>query len=268
MAYQLGETLLKLTNISLAFEDFLVLRDINIEIKDIIRGQPTGQVCSVLGKSGAGKTQLFKVIAGLQKPTTGEVLVGQEQQPTAPGKVGVVAQNYPLFVHRTLIGNLKLVSNDKDKIEWYLNELNLYEHKDKYPSQLSGGQRQRTAIIQQLLCSEHLLLLDEPMSGLDPVAKQKVCDIILKVAHLDSRNNILIISHDIESCLAVSDSAWVMGHDYKLNEETGKSDKVPGAYIKYTLDLAADGLAWEPDIASKPEFIEVCQRVKSLFKEI
>lgn len=262
--YTKGKVLLSLANISLAFGDNLILRDINFDIKDIVReNQVTGQIGTIIGKSGVGKTQLFKIIAGLQKPTTGEVRIGEEQSLTHAGNVGVVAQNYPLFAHRTLLSNLTLVSNNHDKINWYLNELKMYEHKDKYPSQLSGGQRQRVAIMQQLLCSEHLLLMDEPFSGLDSVAKQIVCDLIMKVANMDEFNTIIIISHDVESSLAVSDIAVTLGHDY-----TPEGEKIPGAHIKRITDLAEMGLAWRPDISQDKQFMELCLDIKSLLKTI
>jgi ABC-type nitrate/sulfonate/bicarbonate transport system ATPase subunit len=261
--YNLGETLLSIKDISLKFGDKTILRDINIEVKDIIREESTGQVVTILGPSGIGKTQMFKMIAGLQKPTTGKVMLGHnnviegihEMVPTSPGKVGVVAQNYPLFEHRTLMQNLSLVSKDWALIDQYLEEFSLVDHKDKYPSQMSGGQRQRAAIIQQLLCSEHFLLLDEPFSGLDPLAKDRLCSTISKVAHLHTHNTIIIISHDLSSAMAVSDTVWMLGRD----------KDVQGATIKKVVDLAAMGLAWNPDIKSDFSFIALCAELRKEF---
>ena len=170
MTYSVAEPLLKLENISLNFGDIKspkkILRNINVQVDDIIGAESTtGQVVTLLGKSGAGKTTLFQVIAGLLAPTTGRVLIGKQQTPVMAGVVGMVLQNYPLFAHRTLMDNLLLANKDKDKVNSYLEEFDIYQHRDKYPAQLSGGQRQRTAILQQLLCSEHFVLLDEPFSG-------------------------------------------------------------------------------------------------------
>src|SRR5688572_4226995 len=143
MNYTKQEPLIKLENVSLSFQGKQVLRDINIQIEDIVsETQTTGQVVTLLGRSGVGKTQLFKIIAGLMKPTTGAVQVGHPLLPVEPGKVGVVLQTYPLFKHYTLYNNLTLVCKDKDRIEAYLAEFDLLDHKAKYPSQMSGGQRQ------------------------------------------------------------------------------------------------------------------------------
>jgi len=268
MTYSTEKPLLSLENVSLKYGDKMILRDINIQLKDLVRpGQTTGQVCTIVGKSGIGKSQLFKLIAGLQKPTTGTIRIGVEQRETEAGLIGMVAQNYPLFNHHSLMKNLLLVTKEKDKIEFYLNEFNLTEHRDKYPSQLSGGQRQRAAIIQQLLCSEHFILLDEPFSGLDPLATAKLCENIIKVANLDEMNTILISSHVLEPSLAVSDSVWILGNE-KETYTSPTGSVVPGATIRFVEDLAAQDLAWRSDIQTDPRFVALCQKVRDSFKVI
>jgi len=268
-SYTRAGALLKLNNISLKFGDKLVLRDINIDVLDVIEpGVTRGQVCTLVGKSGAGKSQLFNIIAGLQQPTTGEVLIGTAQQPVRRGQVGMVAQNYPLFNHKTVMNNLLCVTKDKEKINFYLNEFGLLEHAAKYPAQLSGGQRQRIAVTQQLLCSEHFILLDEPFSGLDPLSTQKLCDVITKIAGMDELNTILISSHVIEPSLAVSDTVWVLGQETCYDPPTSIDTKIPGSTIRFVEDLAAQGLAWREDIELDPAFTAVCKKVRDIFKEI
>lgn len=260
--YKTEKTLLQLENISLSFSDKLVLRDINLEIKDIVRESCTGQVVTLLGRSGVGKTQLMKIIAGLQKPTTGTVKIGEDLHPVMPGMVGMVLQNYPLFQHRTLISNLRLVSDDKVKIDEYMNAFDIIDHKDKYPPKLSGGQRQRAAIVQQLLCSDHFILLDEPFSGLDPVATEKLSKMINKVANQDDKNTVIISSHILEPSLAISDSVYMLGYE----KEGEKS--LPGAIIRYFYDLAAEGLAWNSEIRTDPKFIELVEDIRGLFHDL
>lgn len=263
MNYSLAEPLLKLENVSLSFGEKenkkKVLRDINIEIKDIIGETTTGQVVTLLGKSGAGKTTLLRIIAGLIQPTTGSVLIGKQQLPVVAGVVGMVLQTYPLFAHRTLMENLLLVCKDKAKIESYLEDFDIYQHKDKYPSKLSGGQRQRTAILQQLLCSEHYILLDEPFSGLDPVAIEKLCKILTKVVNADDQNTLIISSHILEPSIAISDTIWMIGNEYDGDK------KLEGSVIRYTEDLAAEGFAWNPEIRKDPKFRDAVERVRELF---
>lgn len=268
--YTVTDPLLTISDVSLCFgegkDKKLVLRDINAQIKDIVSSDSSihlGQVTTLLGRSGIGKTQFMKIIAGLQKPTTGSVLIGPEQVPVEPGRVGMVLQTYPLFKHRTLRSNLELVSNDKAKIDGYISEFDLWDHRNKYVQQLSGGQRQRTAIVQQLLCSEHFTLLDEPFSGLDPVAIEKLCSNIQKVVNHDSQNTVIISSHILSPSLAVSDSVWMLGYEY--GELEGKPARIEGATIIHKIDLAAEGLAWNPDIRKVPRFHEMTEHVRDLF---
>jgi polar amino acid transport system ATP-binding protein/sulfate transport system ATP-binding protein len=139
---------------------------------------------------------------------------------------------------------------------------------------MSGGQRQRTAIVQQLLCSEHFILLDEPFSGLDPVAIEKLCKNITKVANRDDANTVLISTHILEPALAISDSIIMLGNDYTtdlpshgmLSLEPVKLDN--GAKIKYVYDLAANGLAWNPEIRKDPRFTELVEQIRTIFQTL
>lgn len=273
--YHYGDVLLSIKDVSLQFNKKVVLRDLNLEISDIIRpNTTTGQVITLLGPSGIGKTQLMKMIAGLQEPTTGEILIGiDKQHPIAgrvgmvtenlpilrakpvAGKIGMVLQTYPLFEHRTVMSNLELVSNDKEKIRNLLESFDVWEHRKKYPSQLSGGQRQRIAIIQQVLSSEHFILFDEPFSGLDPLAIKKLSESIRKLADMEDDNTIIISSHILSPSLAVSDTAIMLGKE---------KDK-EGATITYQWDLIAQDLAWHENIRRDARFIQFCNSVEDEF---
>lgn len=240
------DTLLSLKNIGLSFGEKLVLRDINAIIPDLPN---QGQIVALLGPSGIGKTQLFRMIGGLNPPTVGEILITGEQRKVITGEVGVVAQSYPLFQHRTVMSNLKLAadlsSNPKerlDKIKFYLDKFQITHIADKFPLEISGGQKQRTAIVQQLLCSDHFLLMDEPFSGLDVLMVDEVCNIIRIVADLDELNTLILITHDIKAAIAVSDELWMIGRE---------PDK-PGATLKYVVGK------------SSAQFTE--HNVKELFK--
>src|SRR5688572_23529969 len=104
--YEHKSVLLKAENVSVAKGGVTILRDVNLEIRDVVRPDKTvGQVVGLLGPSGIGKTTLFRILAGLEPPDTGRVLIGEEQKPVERGRVGVVAQHYPLFAHRTVLGN-------------------------------------------------------------------------------------------------------------------------------------------------------------------
>lgn len=270
--YKYGDTILKVDHVSLAYDDTIVLRDVNAEVRDIIRDDCTqGQVVGFLGPSGIGKTQLFRIIAGLNQPTSGQVLVNSTGIPVKAGMVGVVPQSYPLFENRTIYSNLMLAARQSDKnrdsarekVMSYLGRLDMVDRAQLYPAQISGGQRQRIAIVQQLLCSDHFLLMDEPFSGLDLVMIGKVTELIREIASLDELNTIIIVTHDVTAASAVADHLWMMGRE---RDEAGKA--IPGARIVETYDLVERDLCWHPEITGSPKFLDFVREVKERFKTL
>ena len=265
MNYTIHKTILKAENLGLTIEDKVILRDINFEIKDIHRpGVQQGQVVSLVGRSGVGKTQLFKTLAGLQKPTTGSIYIGEDLHPVKAGEVGIVPQNYILFKHRTIFENLALglknsgrkLSEEEQRciIHEFCQLFDISDQLKKYPIQLSGGQRQRVSIIQQLLAGNQFILLDEPFSGLDLVVVEKVIQLLIQVSLLNELNTLILVSHDILNSIAISDSVYI------LSSEIGK----PGATFTRSFDLCKMGLAWDPEIRRKREFIDLIEDVKHL----
>ena len=270
--YAFASTLLKAENVSLNIGGNQILKDVNVEIKDIIRpGYKMGQVVGFLGPSGIGKTKLFEVLAGLLEPTSGKVTINNPAIPVKAGLVGVVQQNYPLFNHRTVYGNLDVAAKKtckdaaerKKKIDEILNRFKLSDKGTLYPAQLSGGQKQRVAIAQQLLCSENFLLLDEPFSGLDPLMVEEVGNMLSEIAHSNELITIIIVSHDIVSTASIADTLWLMGRD-----RDAKGNIIPGSKIKHTYNLIDKGLAWQKDIDTKPEVLDFVREVKGMFSSL
>jgi ABC-type nitrate/sulfonate/bicarbonate transport system ATPase subunit len=260
--YKKEEVILKVENIYLDY-DRPILRDVSFEIHNLTRPDlKQGQVVSLIGRSGIGKTQLFKILSGLLKPKSGTVRIGPDLHPVTAGEVGVVPQNYILFNHRSILENLRLglrgAANgfgEKEKTEMidsYANKFGLKEHLKKYPMQLSGGQRQRVSIIQQILSGNKFILLDEPFSGLDPVIKDKVLELLVSISQLDELNTLIIVSHDIENSLAISDTAFILA-----NQENKQ-----GATITETIDMVEMGLCWDPEIKKNKNFIELVAQMK------
>ena len=267
-----ADTLLKIDHVGLSYEDKIILRDVNAEIRDIVReGHTQGQVVGFLGPSGIGKTQLFRIIAGLNQPTSGQVLVNSTLTPVKAGMVGVVAQNYPLFENRTIFSNLMVAAKQMEKshdrahqkVTKYLERLEMLDQAQLYPAQISGGQRQRIAIAQQLLCSEHFLLMDEPFSGLDLVMEAKVCELINEIACLDELNTIIVVTHDVTAAATVADHLWLMGRD-----RDAAGNILPGARIQETYDLIERDLCWRPGITNSPGFLDFVREVKERFQTL
>ncbi len=271
MNYTIAEKILQVSGVSLSFEGKPILNGLDADIHNIQRpGMQQGQVVCLLGPSGVGKTQFFRILAGLQKPDTGSVLVGADMKSVEAGMVGVVSQQYTLFNWRTVISNLVIAGMQRglSKAESYLKGMELLtkfgipEKAKAYPAQLSGGQRQRVAIIQQIMCSSHFLLMDEPFSGLDPIAKSNACDLIIALSQVDELNTCIITTHDIGTAVAIADTIWIMGRRYN---EKGVS---MGASIVEKIDLAAIGLAWTPNIRDLPEYVRVVSEIHRMFKTL
>ena len=266
--YKLGQRLLTIDQVCVSY-DRPILSDVSGVIDNIQReGLQQGQVVCLLGPSGIGKSQLFRCIAGLQRPTSGSVRLNGTQREVQPGEVGVVAQDYPLFRHRTVWGNLMLAArrhsrsadDARARCLSMLEEFELVDTARAYPMALSGGQRQRVAIAQQLLCSSHFLLMDEPFSGLDPLAKTQVCETIVRVSTSNELNTIIVVTHDVESAIRIADTLWVLGR-----QRGSDGRPLAGASIQEVYNLAEMGLAWDSEIESRQEFFELAATLKRRF---
>ena len=265
--YSYNEPILTLRDISMQFGGEVILRDISLDVLNVVRpGVRQGQVVGFYGRSGIGKSVLCRIIAGLLPPSTGTVQVANPQRPVCPGDVGFVQQRYPLFDHRTLLDNLLVAARRKHapadaitRTEDMLSRFDLAPHRRKYPAQLSGGQRQRAAIAQQLLCSEHLIILDEPFSGLDVSMIDEVKRVIIEVTTSDELNTVVIVSHDLATTTALSDTLWLLGP-----ERDAAGLCLAGATIskKHQYNLAEMGLAWQHGIQARPEFVQLIEHLK------
>jgi ABC-type nitrate/sulfonate/bicarbonate transport system ATPase subunit len=139
-----------------------------------------------------------------------------------------------------------------------LQEFGLLEQADKYPIQLSGGQRQRVAVAQQLICSKHYLVMDEPFSGLDVVSLARVRKMIIDVSNKFEENSFLVTTHDVTSAVSIADTIWLMGRD---SDTAG--NKIPGARIVDTIDLIERDIAWHAEPEMTPQGVQLIREIKA-----
>ncbi len=145
----------------------------------------------------------------------------------------------------------------------YLKQFALEDHGGKYPAQLSGGMRQRVAIAQQFMCSEHFLLMDEPFSGLDVNAIDRVCRFIQEVAASDELKSIIVVTHDISAAVQVCDTIWLLGRD---REPDGTA--IHGARGQKSVNLIERDLAWHETVIHMPRFSQTVQEIRDDFSRL
>lgn len=180
-------------------------------------GVHAGQVVSIVGASGVGKTTLFNIAAGLIHPDGGQVLIDGKEVTGEAGHVGYMLQKDLLLPFKTVYQNIALPLTlrglDKTAIEQILlpqlSPFGLDGLADKYPDQISGGQRQRAALLRTYLSNDTLMLLDEPFSALDFMTKSEMYEWFLRFAQ-QHQLTCLIITHDIDEAIYLSDEIYVL----------------------------------------------------------
>jgi ABC-type nitrate/sulfonate/bicarbonate transport system ATPase subunit len=258
-AYSTNSPVIHVEDLSVVFGNTLIIKDIEFHEKDIQRvGKIQGQTIAFVGRSGRGKSTLFRALAGLTPINSGKILIPDMSKPADAngvhplkevyeGDVGFVDQKYTLFRHKTVYQALQFAMrnsplNEKerhDKILDHLADWGLEKVKNQYPSELSGGQRQRTAILEQLLSSSNYIIMDEPFSGLDIGNIQNVRNAFQLINQSHELNTIIFSTHDIELAVELADSIHVIG--YPKTHSGGLANY--GTLLKH-YDLKAMGLAW------------------------
>jgi len=193
-----------------------------------------GEFLTVLGPSGCGKTTLLRMIAGLEKPTRGEIYIGGQRVTELPPyrrNVNLVFQNYALFPHMTIEQNIRFgmkmkklpLKEQNERLGEALALTQLEGLKNRYPHEISGGQQQRVAIARALVNKPKVLLLDEPLAALD-LQLRKSLQLELKQLQLRLGITFVYVTHDQEEAMALSDRIVVMNRG-KV-EQTGTPDQI------------------------------------------
>ncbi|AXH15865.1 ABC transporter ATP-binding protein [Malaciobacter mytili] len=228
--------MVSIDNFGISFNETKILEDITFDVK-------AGEIVTILGASGCGKTTILRSIAGLQKEhegyiCIGDVCVSSKEIYKKDREVGYIFQDYALFPHLNVEENIafalfKLSKSEKTKrVNELLEQFNLTEHKTKQIHQLSGGQQQRVAIARALANNPKILLLDEPFSNLDAMLRYKT-KIWLKDIIKQLNLSAILVTHDKKEALSISDKIGIINDKKLIQFDSAKNifDKPANLYV-------------------------------------
>jgi sulfate/thiosulfate transport system ATP-binding protein len=204
---------IEVRNVSKRFGDFQALDDVTLEV-------PAGSLTALLGPSGSGKSTLLRVIAGLEVPDRGEIVIsGKDATALEPQRrgVGFVFQHYAAFKHMTVRDNVAFGltirkrprAEIRERVDRLLELVQLQHFGGRYPAQLSGGQRQRMALARALAVEPEVLLLDEPFGALDARVRADLREWLRRL-HDEVHVTTVFVTHDQEEAMDVADQVAVM----------------------------------------------------------
>lgn len=202
----MAETLLEVSDIQKYYGDAHVLRDINFNIEP-------GEFVALVGQSGGGKSTLLRLIAGLEKSSSGSIKQAGNEINGLNAASRVMFQDDRLLPWLTVRENLTFGAahsdEEKKRVEALLARVELTEFADAYPDSLSGGQRQRVALARALMANPQLLLLDEPLGALDALTRRKMQDLIMDLWQ-ERKMTTILVTHDVNEAVRLANRIFVV----------------------------------------------------------
>ncbi|WEV56615.1 ABC transporter ATP-binding protein [Ligilactobacillus acidipiscis] len=199
------EQILGVKNLGKQYADHVVLQDVNLSIVK-------SEFVSLVGMSGGGKSTLLRMIAGLEKPTAGQITQDSQEVTNLNPKVKMMFQDDRLLPWMDILHNVTLGENKDSDIKRALSllkQVGLEDYISAYPKQISGGQKQRVALARALMPQPEILLLDEPLGALDALTRMKMQDLILQIWEKTGITMILV-THDINEAVRMSQKIFVV----------------------------------------------------------
>jgi ABC-type Fe3+/spermidine/putrescine transport system ATPase subunit len=224
---------------------------------------PRGAFFSLLGPSGCGKTTVLRMIAGFEAPTSGEVWLNGERVDRLPPyrrNVNTVFQSYALFPHLTVHGNVEFglrrkgASDAAARVAQALKQVRLEGKASRHPHELSGGERQRVALARAIVLQPDVLLLDEPLSALDPLLRKQVRG---ELRDLQRRLGVtfLFVTHDQEEALSLSD--WIAVMNQGSVEQVGAPQEIYGQPRSRFVAGFLGAMNWVNGMGVRPENVRI-----------
>ena len=243
------QVILTAEHITHRYEKDNIIEDINLYLKE-------GEIVSLLGVSGVGKTTLFHTLSGLLFPTDGKITLQGRDITGQAGNISYMLQKDMLLPHFSILDNIILPKRIKgiskkeagQEAEKLLSEFGLEGCKNKYPAQLSGGMRQRAALLRTYLFSQKVALLDEPFSALDAITKREMHRWYLNIME-QIKMSTIFITHDIDEAILLSDRIYIM---------SGKPGTIKTELkVEKTKPREQDYILTEEFLAYKKEILEL-----------
>ena len=233
---------LRAAHIEKSYDGRMILQNVSLQLQ-------SGELVCLLGVSGAGKTTLFHILSGLERPEKGEVFLGERDITGKPGDISYMLQRDLLLPHKKIVDNVALPlvirgmrpKEARQKALPYFAQFGLEGTEQQYPAQLSGGMRQRAALLRTFLGSRGVVLLDEPFSALDALTKRDMHRWYMEVM-AQLRLTTLFITHDIDEAILLSDRIYILSGkpgtiaaELRIESERPRSMDfaLSGAFLEY-----------------------------------